>query len=61
MTKTYVPDFFEQTTGQLFFNNTPLPAGGYIRVFVTDGIAFVYGSTTGNRTNDSQIQFAARR
>jgi len=61
VTKTYVPDFFEQTSGQLFFNNTPLPAGGYMRVFVTDGSAFVYGSTTDNRTNDSQIQFAARR
>ncbi len=61
VTKTYVPDFFEQTTAQLFFNNTPLPAGGYMRIFVTAGSAFVYGSTTDNRTNDSQIQFGARR
>jgi len=61
VTKTYAPDFFEQTTAQLFFNNTPLPAGGYMRIFVTDGSAFVYGSTTDNRTNDSQIQFGARR
>jgi hypothetical protein len=61
VTKAYGVDFFEQTTGQLFFGDTPLPAGGYMRVLVTAGSAFVYGSTTDNRTNDSQIQFAARR
>lgn len=61
VTKTYGADFFEQTTAQVFFNNTPLPAGGYMRVFLTAGNAFVYGSTTDNRTNDSQIQFTARR
>ena len=61
VTKTYGPNFFEQTTAQLFFNNTPLPAGGFMRIFPTTGSAFVYGSTTDNRTNDSQIQFAARR
>jgi len=61
VTKTYGPDFFEQTTAQQFFNNTPLPAGGYMRIFLTSGNAFVYGSTTDNRTNDSQIQFATRR
>ena len=58
---TYGADFFEQTTAQLFFNNTPLPAGGVMRIFLTSGNAFVYGSTTDNRTNDSQIQFTARR
>ena len=61
VTKTYGPNFFEQTTAQLFYNNTPLPAGGFIRIFPTSGSAFVYGSTTDNRTNDSQIQFTARR
>jgi hypothetical protein len=61
VTKTYAPDFFDQTPAQVFYNNTPLPAGGFIRIFLLDGNAFVYGSTTDNRTNDSQIQFAARR
>lgn len=61
VTKTYGPNYFEQTTAQLFFNSAPLPAGGYIRIFPTAGSAFVYGSTTDNRTNDSQIQFTARR
>lgn len=61
VTKSYGPDFFEQTTAQLFFNNTPMPAGGVMRIFLTSGNAFVYGSTTDNRTNDSQIQFTARR
>lgn len=61
VTKTYGPNFFEQTTAQLFYNNTPLPAGGFIRIFPTSGSVFIYGSTTDNRTNDSQIQFAAGR
>jgi len=61
VTKTYGPNFFEQTTAQLFYNNTPLPAGGFMRVFQITGNAFVYASTTDNRTNDSQLQFAARR
>jgi len=37
VTKTYGADFFEQTTAQLFFNNTPLPAGGRcVRIWLDD-------------------------
>jgi hypothetical protein len=59
--KTYPPNVFEQTTVQAFLNGTPVPAGGSILIVLSTGGAFVYGSTTDNRTNDSSIQFAARR
>jgi hypothetical protein len=59
--KTYGANFFEQTSGSMFFNNTPLPPGGRIMLIQSSGTAIVYASTTDNRTNDSFIQFAARR
>ena len=43
------------------FNGVAPPAGGAIQIVLSSGSAFVYGSTTDNRTNDSHIQFAARR
>jgi hypothetical protein len=59
--KTYSPNVFEQTSVQSFLNGTSIPAGGSISIIVSTGSAFVYGSTTDNRTNDSNIQLAARR
>ena len=59
--KTYGANRFEQTSAQAFFNGVAPPAGGAIQIVLSSGSAFVYGSTTDNRTNDSHIQFAARR
>ena len=59
--KTYGPNRFEQSSAQSFFNGVTPPAGGIIQIVLSSGSAFVYGSTTDNRTNDSHIQFAARR
>jgi len=59
--KTYGPNRFEQTGAPAFFNGLAPPPGGTIRVTLSSGSAFVYGSTTDNRTNDSHIQFSARR
>ena len=59
--KTYGPNRFEQGSAQSFFNGVTPPAGGIIQVVLSSGSAFVYGSTTDNRTNDSHIQFATRK
>jgi len=59
--KTFGPNVFEQTSAQAFLNGGTIPPGGYLFIGMSTGDAFVYGSTTDNRTNDSHIQFAARR
>lgn len=61
LTKSYLPNSFEQNSAQDFLSGLPVPAGGYISISLNTGGAFVYASTTDNRTNDSSIQFAARR
>lgn len=51
---------FVQKSGAEFAGRA-LPAGGTIVFQVSSGTAFVYGSTTDNRTNDPNLRFAVRR
>jgi hypothetical protein len=51
---TYAANFFEQPTASQFTGVATLPAGGSIVVTVSaGGSAFIYGSITDNRTQDS--------
>ena len=56
--RTYLPNSFEQI-GATIVVGSLLP-GGAIRARVIEGSAFVYASTTDNRTNDSSAQFSRR-
>lgn len=60
-TRTYPPNFFEQVTASQFVNGLAVPANAVIRVVVTEGSAFLYGSTTDNRTNDPSLKYFTRR
>ena len=56
---TYAPNYFEQVTASQFTGLSTLPAGGSILVTVNiGGAAFVYGSITDNRTQDSSMRMA---
>ena len=56
--RTYLPNSFEQIGATVVLG--PLFSGGAIRARVIEGSAFVYASTTDNRTNDSSAQFSRR-
>jgi hypothetical protein len=56
--RTYLPNSFEQIGATVVLG--PLLSGGAIRARVIEGSAFVYASTTDNRTNDSSAQFSQR-
>jgi len=56
--RTYLPNSFEQIGATVVLG--PLFAGGAIRARIIEGSAFVYASTTDNRTNDSSAQFSRR-
>jgi hypothetical protein len=56
--RTYLPNSFEQIGAMVVLG--PLVDGGAIRARVITGSAFVYASTTDNRTNDSSAQFSRR-
>jgi hypothetical protein len=58
VTKTYLPNFFEQVDSTSFFAGTALGPNQSISITVGGGSAVVYGSTTDNTTNDPNIQFA---
>lgn len=59
-TRPYGPNFFEQVTLAAFLGATPLVNTRYsVRVDV-GGSAFVYTTTTDNRTNDTAIRFLSR-
>jgi len=58
VSKTYLPNFFEQVDSTSFFTGTVIGANQSIAITVTSGSAIVYGSTTDNTTNDPNIQFA---
>jgi hypothetical protein len=58
VTKTYLPNWFEQPDSTSFFNGTAVGANQSIAITVSSGSAIVYGSTTDNITNDPNIQFA---
>ena len=56
---TYPPNYFEQVTASQFTGLSTLPAGGSIVVSVNvGGAAFIYGSITDNRTQDSSMRMA---
>ena len=58
VTKTYLPNWFEQVDSTTFFAGTAIGANQSIAITVSSGSAIVYGSTTDNTTNDPNIQFA---
>ena len=58
VTKTYLPNFFEQVDSTTFFAGTAIGANQSISITVSSGSAIVYGATTDNTTNDPNIQFA---
>jgi hypothetical protein len=57
VSKTYLPNWFEQVDSTSFFGGTALGPNQSISISVT-GSAIVYGSTTDDITNDPNIQFA---
>jgi hypothetical protein len=58
VTKSYLPNWFEQVDSTSFFAGTAVGANQSISITVSVGSAIVYGSTTDNITNDPNIQFA---
>jgi len=58
VTKSYLPNWFEQVDSTSFFAGTAVGANQSISITVSVGSAIVYGSTTDNTTNDPNIQFA---
>jgi len=58
VSKTYLPNFFEQVDSTSFFAGTVVGANQSIAITVSGGSAIIYGSTTDNTTNDPNIQFA---
>ena len=59
VTKSYLPNWFEQVDSTSFFAGTAVGANQSIAITVTiGGSAIVYGSTTDNISNDPNIQFA---
>jgi len=61
VTRTYGPNFFEQVTLAAFLGGAaPVVNGTYsVRVDV-GGKAFIYSTTTDNRTNDTAIRFLTK-
>jgi hypothetical protein len=58
VTKTYLPNSFEQTSAESFFGGIAIGANQTISIGVGDGSALIYGATTDNVTNDPSIQMA---
>jgi len=58
VTKSYLPNWFEQVDSTTFFAGTAVGANQSISITVSVGSAIVYGSTTDNINNDPNIQFA---
>ena len=58
MTKTYLPNWFEQVDSTTFLGGMPIRSNESISITVGSGSAVVYGSTTDNKTNDPNIQYA---
>jgi hypothetical protein len=57
VSKTYLPNWFEQVDSTSFFGGTAVGPNQSISISVS-GSAIVYGSTTDDITNDPNIQFA---
>jgi hypothetical protein len=58
---SFPPNWFEQQTANVWSGLTTLPPNGSILITPTAGSAFVYGSITDNRTQDSSMRFATIR
>src|SRR5216684_1901784 len=52
VTKSYLPNWFEQVGSDTFFNGTAVGPNQSISINVSSGSAIVYGSTTDDITND---------
>lgn len=58
VTKTYMPNYFEQVSADSFLGGVTIGSNQMIVLSVSDGSAIIYGSTTDNVTNDPSVQFA---
>lgn len=56
VTRSYAANHFEQGTIAAFLGTQPVTNGLY-RVLVQSGGAFIYSTTTDNRTNDTSVRF----
>jgi hypothetical protein len=59
VTKTYLPNYFEQVSVESFLGGVTIGPNQMIVISVNDGSAIIYGSTTDNVTNDPSVQFAS--
>jgi hypothetical protein len=57
----YPANYFEQVSVNQFTGSPTLAAGGSLRIQMAAGSAFVYASTTDNRTQDSSMRIAATK
>ena len=60
LTRTYLPNYFEQRDSASFLNGAAAAANESITIQVVSGSAIVYGATVDNRTNDPSLQLAKR-
>jgi hypothetical protein len=58
LTRTYLPNYFEQRDSASFLNGAAAAANESFAVQVVSGSAIVYGATVDNRTNDPSLQLA---
>jgi hypothetical protein len=58
LSRSYAPNFFEQTDATSFVGGLLLAANQTITVDVVQGSLFIYGATADNRTNDPALDFA---
>jgi hypothetical protein len=56
VTKMYQPNWFEQTTSDLFFG-VAVGSNQVVQISVSNGSAIIYGSTNDNITSDPSVQF----
>ncbi len=56
VSRTYAANRFEQVPLAAFLGEQPLTDGNY-RIVIQSGSAFIYTTTTDNRTNDTTIRF----
>jgi hypothetical protein len=60
LTASYGPTFFNQVASAVLLEGYALTGGETISFTITNGSAFIYGSTTDNVTNDPTVLFAQR-
>jgi hypothetical protein len=58
LSRTYLPNFFQQSEVATFLDGLPLASNQTITVDVVSGSLFLYGATADNRTHDPALQFA---